>query len=68
MFSDMQEEWEHRLVEKTKKETAREIIDKIKELSQEKVEQTLFGVYKRYVIGSVALNRLAKQYGVEVKE
>jgi hypothetical protein len=47
-------------------DTAREIISKLKELSQEKMEQTLFDVYKFYTIGSGALDELAKEYGVKL--
>ncbi len=72
MFSDMHEEWENRLVEKTKRETrqetAKEILTTIKERSQEKVYRTLFGAYTVYTIGSGVFDELAEKYKVkEVK-
>lgn len=64
MFSDLHEKWEHELVEKTKKETAKEILQSlldciyydtfIQDYELDKVEEKI--------------KEIAKQYGVELKE
>ena len=61
MFSDMHEEWEYRLVEKTKKETAEKILNKVYRFSKDCYidDEEEF---------DEMIKNLAKQYGVEIKE
>lgn len=61
MFSDMHEEWEYRLVEKTKKETAEKILNKVYHSSKD------YYIDDEEVFDEMIKN-LAKQYGVEIKE
>lgn len=67
MFSDMHEEWEYRLVEKTKKETAEKILN---ELYVQFSADYLVGLRNEYKDWKYAdlIKRYAKSIGIQIKE
>lgn len=64
MFSDMHEEWERRLVEKTKKETAEKIFNELFKKHNVFNDNDVIIAWQEKEM----LKELAKKHGVEVEE
>ena len=68
MFSDMHEEWENRLVEKTKKETAREILKEVTRITLFDNKIECGGKLIGYLLRPEDIKNLEELYQVQVEE
>lgn len=65
MFSDMHEEWDRLLAEKTEKKVVKQVIDEIIWYSVKRIGQSSGDSY--YQISFDRLAEIAKRHGVEIK-